>query len=252
MGEVQDELGELILERLKRLPTHVRIPLEDGRELLLVHGSPTDPAEAMTHDMSEDEIDALIGDDPADIIVCGMSHVPFDRTVVDVRVVNVGSVGEAPGVGSRGGVPHRYRPRDVDSSRSPRGSQWSRSRCPSAPSRRRAARHRGLECSGGSSAMRRGERGKRRTGLSKKLALEPRGPARSDFECQQDRAWPRADDRPSSPCPQSPRVRANDVRVEGRLQRGRRGERRGVAPRAPGQCLVRLDEPDPPRGREDA
>ncbi len=108
MGDVQDELGELILERLKRLPTHVRIPLEDGRELLLVHGSPTDPAEAITFDMSDDEVDALLGDDPADVIVCGMSHVPFDRTVVDVRVVNVGSVGEAPGTGSRGGAPHRY------------------------------------------------------------------------------------------------------------------------------------------------
>jgi predicted phosphodiesterase len=101
MSEVQDELGELILERLKRLPTHVRIPLEDGRELLLVHGSPTDPAEAITFDMSEDEVDALLGDDPADVVVCGMSHVPFDRTVVDVRIINVGSVGEAPGAAHR-------------------------------------------------------------------------------------------------------------------------------------------------------
>ena len=108
MSEVQEELGELILERLKRLPTHVRIPLEDGRELLLVHGSPTDPAEAITHDMSDDEVDALLGDDPADIVVCGMSHVPFDRTGVDVRVINVGSVGEAPGAGVRGGVAHRF------------------------------------------------------------------------------------------------------------------------------------------------
>jgi predicted phosphodiesterase len=108
MGQVQDELGELILERMKRLPTHVRIPLEDGREMVLVHGSPSDPAEPMTHDMSDEELDALIGDDPADVIVCGMSHVPFDRTVVDVRIVNVGSIGEAPGVGSRAGVPHRF------------------------------------------------------------------------------------------------------------------------------------------------
>jgi hypothetical protein len=108
MSEVQDELGELILERLKRMPTQVRIPLEDGRELLLVHGSPVDPAEAITHDMSDDEVDALLGDDPADIVVCGMSHVPFDRMIMDVRIVNVGSVGEAPGIGSRGGVPHRF------------------------------------------------------------------------------------------------------------------------------------------------
>lgn len=93
---VRAELGDLILERLKRLPTHVRVPLEDGGELLLVHGSPVDPAEALTHDMSDDEIDALLGDDPADVVVCGMSHVPFDRTVGGVRVINVGSVGEAP------------------------------------------------------------------------------------------------------------------------------------------------------------
>jgi len=105
MSKVQDELGELILERLKRLPTHVRIPLEDGTELLLVHGSPADPAEALTHDMSDEEINALIADDPADVVVCGMSHVPFDRMVVDVRVINVGSVGEAPS-GGGGRVAH--------------------------------------------------------------------------------------------------------------------------------------------------
>lgn len=96
MKAVREELGDLILERVKRLPTHHRIPLEDGGELLLVHGSPADPAEAMSHDMSDEELDALLGDDPADVIVCGMSHVPFHRTLGDVHIVNVGSVGEAP------------------------------------------------------------------------------------------------------------------------------------------------------------
>ncbi len=101
MQKTQDALGELILQRIRRLPTHLRVPLEDGGELLLVHGSPADPGEALTHDMSDEEISALIGDDPADVIVCGASHVPFERTVGGVRVVNVGSVGEAPGEGVR-------------------------------------------------------------------------------------------------------------------------------------------------------
>ncbi len=96
MKGVRAELGDLVLERLRRLPTQVRFPLEDGGEIVLVHGSPSDPSEAMSHDMSDDELAALIGDDPADLIVCGMSHVPFDRTVSGVRIVNVGSVGEAP------------------------------------------------------------------------------------------------------------------------------------------------------------
>lgn len=106
MKAVRAELGDLVLERVRRLPTHSRIPLEDGGELLLVHGSPVDPAEAMTFDMSEEELDALLGDDPADVIVCGMSHVPFHGMVGDVHVVNVGSVGEAPdGVETTGGRP---------------------------------------------------------------------------------------------------------------------------------------------------
>jgi predicted phosphodiesterase len=101
MRTTREALGELILQRLRKLPTHQRIPLEDGGELLLVHGSPSDAAEPLTHDMSDDEVNALLGDDPADVVVCGASHVPFDRMVGGVRIVNVGSVGEAPGAGAR-------------------------------------------------------------------------------------------------------------------------------------------------------
>ncbi len=96
LSEVRRELGELILARLARLPPTVRMPLDDGGELLLVHGSPADPTEPLSHDMSDDEISALLGDDPADIVICGGSHVPFDRMVSGVRIINVGSVGEAP------------------------------------------------------------------------------------------------------------------------------------------------------------
>src|SRR5271166_3605493 len=71
MRATRAALGELILERLRRLPARARLPLEDGTELLLVHGSPSDPAEALTHDMTDDELNALVGDDPADVVVCG-------------------------------------------------------------------------------------------------------------------------------------------------------------------------------------
>jgi len=96
MKAVRAEFGDLILQRIVRLPTHVRVPLEDGGELLLVHGSPVDPSEALTFDMSDEEMSALLGDDPADVVVCGMSHSPFHRTIGGVQIVNVGSVGEAP------------------------------------------------------------------------------------------------------------------------------------------------------------
>jgi predicted phosphodiesterase len=101
LGEVRTELGELVLARIARLPATVRFPLDDGGELVLVHGSPSDPLEPLSHDMTDEEISALLGDDPADVVVCGGSHVPFDRRVSGVRVINVGSVGEAP----RGAAP---------------------------------------------------------------------------------------------------------------------------------------------------
>jgi predicted phosphodiesterase len=99
LRQVQHELGEIIVTRLGQLPAVASLPIESGHTLLAVHGSPLDPSEPFTAEMSDDELIALLGDEPGDLIICGGSHVPFDRTVADVRIVNVGSVGEAPGGG---------------------------------------------------------------------------------------------------------------------------------------------------------
>jgi predicted phosphodiesterase len=96
LSEVHSELGDLILERLRRLPPIARLPLESGHEMVITHGSPADPTVSMTHDLEDDELIALLGDDPADLVICGGNHVPFQRIVADVRIVGVGSVGEAP------------------------------------------------------------------------------------------------------------------------------------------------------------
>jgi predicted phosphodiesterase len=99
LEEVQRELGELIVARLGKLPTSARLPLESGQEAVIVHGSPADPTEPMSADMEDAELSALMGDDPADIVICGASHVPFGRQLGDVKIVNVGSVGESPAAG---------------------------------------------------------------------------------------------------------------------------------------------------------
>jgi predicted phosphodiesterase len=121
--EVREELGSQLLRRLAKLPQIIRQPLEGGKQLAVVHGSPTDPLEPMTHDMDDATLANMLGDDPADVVLCGGSHVPFDRVVlrsaparlpdrpvdldaepiatktavpVETRVINLGSVGEAP------------------------------------------------------------------------------------------------------------------------------------------------------------
>jgi len=95
-SETRAAIGDLVAERLRRLPEQQRIPLVDGREVLMMHGSPADSTREISHDLSDDEILALLNDDPADIIVCGSTHVPFQRTVGEYHIVNVGSVGAAP------------------------------------------------------------------------------------------------------------------------------------------------------------
>jgi predicted phosphodiesterase len=92
----QKALGEIVLKRLAQLPRELRIPLIDGGELLMVHGSPKDPFESISHAMDLDELRLMLADDPADVVVCGGTHVAFQRVVDEVQVINVGSVGSAP------------------------------------------------------------------------------------------------------------------------------------------------------------
>lgn len=95
-ADTRAAIGDLVAERLRRLPDQQRIPLIDGREVLMVHGSPADSSRELSHDLTDDEILGLLDDDPADIIICGSTHVPFQRAVAEYHIVNVGSVGAAP------------------------------------------------------------------------------------------------------------------------------------------------------------
>ncbi len=115
--EVRDELGPQLLTRLAKLPQLARHPLAGGRQLLLVHGSPSDPLEPLTHDMSDAIIAKMLGDDPADVVLCGGSHLPFTRLVprfsapgvpASTQVINLGSVGEAAGLSGPSQAEHAH------------------------------------------------------------------------------------------------------------------------------------------------
>jgi predicted phosphodiesterase len=94
--DAQKALGELVLKRLAQLPRALRVPMIDGRELLVVYGSPKDPFETIGHELDEQEMHDMLGGDPADIVACGGTHVPWNRLVGEVQIINLGSVGESP------------------------------------------------------------------------------------------------------------------------------------------------------------
>ncbi|MCA9533318.1 MAG: metallophosphoesterase family protein [Myxococcales bacterium] len=96
------ELGELGLASIRRLPERLRIPLIDGREMLMTHESPLGTGAELSHDLSDEELVELLDSDPADLFVVGSTHVPFQRALTGAHVINVGSVGQAAG----GGVAH--------------------------------------------------------------------------------------------------------------------------------------------------
>ena len=55
-ADTRAAIGDLVAESaFVDLPEQVRIPLIDGREVLMVHGSPADPNLEISHDMTDEE-----------------------------------------------------------------------------------------------------------------------------------------------------------------------------------------------------
>ena len=90
-------------------------------EVLVCHGSPRSDEEIMTSLTPEQVLGPMIAGSEAHVVVCGHTHVQFDRAVGETRVVNAGSVG-MPYEGRRGAfwvalgpdVVHRRTEYDVD------------------------------------------------------------------------------------------------------------------------------------------
>lgn len=79
---------------LQEVPLEQRLELPDGTRVLLVHASPgNDDGTGLQPTMTDDDfLAAGVADCAADLIIVGHTHIPLDRTVAGVRVVNLGSV----------------------------------------------------------------------------------------------------------------------------------------------------------------
>lgn len=78
---------------LRSLAPQIRFEA-DGRRFLLVHGSPRRMNEYLYEDKPDATFARIAASADADVIVCGHTHRPYDKTVGSARFINVGSVGK--------------------------------------------------------------------------------------------------------------------------------------------------------------
>jgi predicted phosphodiesterase len=109
LDDPDEELAAWAAERLTRRqrdflasfePTVALEVAELGRTLFC-HATPTSDEEIFTGLTPDAEVEALLGDVEASVVVCGHTHVQSDRRIGATRVVKAGSVGapnaEEPG-----------------------------------------------------------------------------------------------------------------------------------------------------------
>lgn len=81
------------LNFLSQLPDSHALQITGQGEILFVHGSPRSDEEAIRINTPEIEILPMIEATLQHTIVCGHTHVQFDRIVANKRIINTGSVG---------------------------------------------------------------------------------------------------------------------------------------------------------------
>ena len=66
---------------------------ESGCQLLAVHGSPRSDEEGLTVETASNELKEMSIEPQITVLACGHTHIPMDRSIGNLRVVNAGSVG---------------------------------------------------------------------------------------------------------------------------------------------------------------
>ncbi len=78
---------------LAALPLTLTLPIDGIGDVLFCHATPRSDEETLTVRSSDARWQAALAGISQRVVVCGHTHMQFDRVVGDVRVVNAGSVG---------------------------------------------------------------------------------------------------------------------------------------------------------------
>jgi predicted phosphodiesterase len=93
VGQLEDRHREFIAG----LPEQVELDVEGVGRVLFCHGSPRSDEEMILKTTPDAWLREMVAGVQADLVVCGHTHMQFDRSVDGRRVVNAGSVGLAYG-----------------------------------------------------------------------------------------------------------------------------------------------------------
>ncbi len=88
-----DQLGADGERRIARWPATLRLSVAGWGEVLFCHATPRSDTEIFTRRTPEERLVSVFSGLGVSLVVCGHTHMPFEREIGGVRVVNAGSVG---------------------------------------------------------------------------------------------------------------------------------------------------------------
>jgi predicted phosphodiesterase len=81
------------VDRISSWPATLRLTIDGLGDVLFCHATPRNDVEIFTRLTSDEIVIPMLADARAPIVVCGHTHMQFDRLFGATRVVNAGSVG---------------------------------------------------------------------------------------------------------------------------------------------------------------
>ena len=90
---VRDQLAAEEVEFLRALPLTETIDVEGTGPVLFCHATPRSDDELLTSVSPDERWQRALDGVESDVVVCGHTHMQFDRRIAGTRLVNAGSVG---------------------------------------------------------------------------------------------------------------------------------------------------------------
>lgn len=90
---VAGEISTQQAQAISNWPMTLGFSLEGFGDVLFCHATPRDPDECFTESTREEVLRPIFARAKANMVVCGHTHMQFERTIGNTLVVNAGSVG---------------------------------------------------------------------------------------------------------------------------------------------------------------